>query len=168
MPRCDGMWRYLIWLKSNSPLWGNVFACRPIGQVLKSSAGRTRTEGEEMKHLRQRCVMLKAVVISVLLSASPVLADASRLTAADFLDMNETYRAAMIHGLLASVTVLGLAEQYRSVYDDGVKCRLTRGRHETVYGLSSDFARYLDAHPDDTKGPFPLVFLLFMAHCQKN
>jgi hypothetical protein len=41
---------------------------------------------------------------------SPVFADAS-LTAADFLEMNETYRAAMIHGLLASANVLGLSEQ---------------------------------------------------------
>jgi len=101
-------------------------------------------------------------------AASPAFADASRLTAADFLEMNETYRAAMIHGLLSSATVLGLPDQYRSVYDDGVKCRLTRGRQETVYQLSSDFARYLDVHPEDVKGPFPLVFLLFMADCPKN
>ncbi len=112
---------------------------------------------------------LKALVICVLVSsASSVFADASRLTAADFLEMNETYRAAMVHGLLASATVLGLPDQYRSVYDDGVKCRLTRGRYETVYQLSSEFARYLDAHPEDVKGPFPLVFLLFMADCPKN
>jgi hypothetical protein len=114
-------------------------------------------------------VKFRAIVASVLLSAaSPVFADASRLTAADFLEMNETYRAAMIHSLLASANVLGLPEQYQSIYDDGVKCRLTRGRHETVYQLSSDFVRYLDAHPEDAKGPFPMVFLIFMADCPKN
>jgi hypothetical protein len=71
-------------------------------------------------------VRLKALVILSLGAASPAFADASRLTAADFLEMNETYRAAMIDGLLASATVLGLPEQYQRVYDDGVKCRLTR------------------------------------------
>lgn len=112
---------------------------------------------------------LPAIVIGVLLcAASPVFADASRLTGADFLEMNENYRAAMIHGLLASANVLGLPEQYESVYNDGVKCRLTRGRQETVYQLSSDFARYLDAHPDEAKGPFPIVFLIFMADCPRN
>ena len=117
----------------------------------------------------RRAVKLKALLISVLVgAASSAFADASRLTAADFLEMNETYRAAMIHGLLASATVLGLPDQYQRDYDDGVKCRLTRGRQETVYQLSSDFARYLDAHPDDVKGPFPLAFLLFMADCPKN
>jgi hypothetical protein len=112
---------------------------------------------------------LRTIVISVLLSAaSPAFADASRLTAADFLEMNETYRAAMIHGLLASANVLGLPEQYHSVYDDGLKCRLIRGRHETVYQLSSDFVHYLDAHPEVAKGAFPMVFLIFMADCPKN
>jgi hypothetical protein len=82
--------------------------------------------------------------------------------------MNETYRAAMIHGLLASANVLGLPEQYQGIYNDGVKCRLTHGRQETVYKLSADFAHYLDAHPDDVKGPFPIVFLLFMADCPKT
>jgi hypothetical protein len=106
-------------------------------------------------------------IVSVL-GASPVFADASRLTVADFLEMNETYRPAMIHGLLSSATVLGVAEQYQSVYDDGMKCRLSRGRQETVYQLSSDFARYLNAHPEDAKGKFPTVFLLFMADCPKN
>jgi hypothetical protein len=121
-----------------------------------------------MKQSGGKAVRLRALVILLLGAASPAFADASRLTAADFLEMNETYRAAMIHGLLASATVLGLPEQYQRVYDDGVKCRLTRGRHETVYQLSSDFARYLDAHRDDDKGPFPLVFLLFMADCPKD
>ncbi len=112
---------------------------------------------------------LWAIAITVsLCAASPVLADASRLTGADFLEMNETYRAAMIHGLLASANVLGLPEHYQSVYNDGVKCRLTRGRQETVYQLSTDFVHYLDAHPEDVKGPFPIVFLLFMADCPKN
>lgn len=113
--------------------------------------------------------MLKALVISGLLAAcSPAFADASRLTAGDFLEMNETYRAAMIHGLLASAAVLGLPEQYQGIYDDGVKCRLTRGRHETVYQLSTDFARYLDTHPQDRKSAFPMAFLVFMADCPNN
>jgi len=111
-------------------------------------------------------VKLKALVTSVfVLVAAPAFPDASRLTAANFLEMNETYRAAMIHGLLASATALGLPEQYEDIYNDGVKCRLSRGRNETVYQLSSDFARYLDKHPEETKGPFPLVFLVFMADC---
>jgi hypothetical protein len=112
---------------------------------------------------------LNAILVSVFLGgASPVFADASLLTAADFLEMNETYRAAMIHGLIASASALGLPEHYQGVYADGVKCRLTRGRQETVYQLSSDFAHYLDTHPEDSKGPFPIVFLLFMADCPKN
>jgi hypothetical protein len=119
-----------------------------------------------MKQLKRT---LRALLLSVSLgAASPAIADASRLTAVDFLEMNETYRAAMIHGLLASAAVLGLPDQYQGVYDDGMKCGLTRGRHETVYMLSSDFAHYLDSHPDDAKGPFPLVFLLFMADCPKH
>jgi hypothetical protein len=56
--------------------------------------------------------------------------------------MNDTYRAAMIHGLLAYAAVLGFHD-YQDVYEDGVKCRLSRGRQETVYQLSADFARYL-------------------------
>ena len=112
---------------------------------------------------------LQAIAVSVSLCAtSPVMADASRLTGADFLEMNETYRAAMIHGLLASANVLGLPEHYQRFYNDGVKCRLTRGRQETVYQLSTDFAHYLDVHPDDVKAPFPMVFLLFMADCPKT
>ena len=84
------------------------------------------------------------------------------------LEMNETYRAAMIHGLLASANVFGLPDQYQSVYEDGVKCRLTRSRQETMYQLASDFAHYLDAHPEDTKGPLPMVFLLFREDCPKK
>jgi hypothetical protein len=109
---------------------------------------------------------LRTLLVSVfLLAASPAFPDASRLTAADFLEMNETYRAAMIHGLLASATALGLPDQYERVYNDGVKCRLSRRRNETVYQISSDFAHYLDKHPEETKGLFPLVFLIFMADC---
>jgi hypothetical protein len=67
-----------------------------------------------------------------------------------------------------SNAMLGLAEQYQRVYDDGMKCHLTLGRQETTYQLSSDFARYLDAHPEDANGPFPLAFLLLMADCPKN
>ena len=129
--------------------------------------GKSTDELAQMKG--QTDVRLKAICISVLLSAaSPAIADASRLTTADFLEMNETYRAAMIHGLLTSANVLGLPEHYQSVYDDGVKCRLTRGRQETVYQLASDFARYLEAHPEDAKGAFPIVFLVFMADCPEK
>jgi hypothetical protein len=111
-------------------------------------------------------VKLKALVAALFVFvASPACPDASQLTAADFLEMNETYRTAMIHGLLASATALGLPEQYEGVYSDGVKCRLSRGRNETVYQLSSDFALYLDKHPEEIKGLFPLVFLVFMADC---
>jgi hypothetical protein len=130
-----------------------------------------KADGEEMKapKIGGIGVGFKVVLTCVLLSgASPVFADASRLTAADFLEMNETYRAAMIHGLIAAASVLGLPERYQRFYDDGVQCRLTRGRQETVYQLSADFAHYLDVHPEDTKGPFPMVFLLFMADCPKN
>jgi hypothetical protein len=130
-----------------------------------------RAEGEEMTRPKwgRGAVRLIAIVISALVTAaSTAFADASRPTAADFLDMDKTYRAAMIHGFLASANVLGLAEQYQGVYNDGVKCRLKRGRHETVYQLSSDFAHYLDIHPEDTKVPFPMVFLLFMADCQQD
>jgi len=109
---------------------------------------------------------LNVLVISLLLvTVAPAFSDASKLTATDFLEMNETYRAAMIHGLLASANTLGLPEQYEGVYNDGVKCRLSRGRNETVYQLSSDFARYLDRHPEEIKGLFALVFLVFMADC---
>jgi hypothetical protein len=66
------------------------------------------------------------------LQVAPAVADASKLTAAEFLEMNETYRAAMIHGLLASATVLGLPDRYQDIYDAGVGCRLKRGRQETV------------------------------------
>jgi hypothetical protein len=115
-------------------------------------------------------VRLAAAGVSILLcvASSSAFADASQLTAADFLEMNETYRAALIHGLITSASVLGLPEIYQRFYDDGVRCRLTRGRQETVYQLSADFGRYLNAHPEDTKGPFPMVFLLFMADCPKN
>jgi hypothetical protein len=115
-----------------------------------------------------RSLAIVVLCVTLMGAAPPAFADASRLSAADFLEMNETYRAALIHGMLASATMLGLAEQYQSVYDDGVKCRLTRGRHETVYQLSSDFVRYLDTHPEDAKGPFPMVFLIFMADCPKD
>jgi hypothetical protein len=65
-------------------------------------------------------VRLKALFAVVfVLVASPAFPDASRLTAAEFLEMNETYRAALIHGLLASATALGLPEEYESVYNDG-------------------------------------------------
>ena len=113
--------------------------------------------------------MLRAFLVVVLLGAvSPAFANATRLTAADFLEMDETYRAALIHGLLASAAALGLPDQYQEIYNDGVKCRMTRGRQETVYQLSFDFARYLRAHRDDNKVPFPMMFLLFMADCPKN
>ena len=64
--------------------------------------------------------------------------------------------------------MLGLPDRYQGIYDDGVKCRLMRGRHETAYQLASDFARYLEAHPEDDKWPFPMAFLVFMADCPKN
>jgi hypothetical protein len=108
------------------------------------------------------------ILVVTCMQPAPAVADASKITAADFLEMNETYRAAMIHGLLASANVLGLPDAYQSVYDDGVKCRLTRGRQETSYQLASDFARYLDKHPEYAKEPFPMIFLIFMADCPKQ
>jgi hypothetical protein len=61
-----------------------------------------------MKRLKTkfRAITLVSIWLS---AAAPALADASKVTAADFLEMNETYRAAMIHGLLASANVLGTA-----------------------------------------------------------
>jgi hypothetical protein len=110
-----------------------------------------------------------AVVISVFLAVSPTFADASRLTGADFLGMNETYRAGLIHGLLSSWEALGVADNFQSLLDKGMDCRLKQRRPlQTIDQLSSDFAHYLKEHHDEAGERFALVFLLFMADCPKN
>lgn len=81
--------------------------------------------------------------------------------------MNENYRAALIQGVLASAHTFGLPDQFQVLYEDGMKCLQKRGRKETVYQISIDFTRYLDSHPDQTKGAFPLIFLLFMSDCPR-
>jgi hypothetical protein len=116
--------------------------------------------------VKQLKIILQAILIAVTFGAvSPAFADATRLSAADFLEMNETYRAAMIHGLLASLAVLGVPKEYQSIYDEGINCRAKQRPMQTTYRLSSDFARYLNEHPDEVVGEFPIVFLIFMAHC---
>jgi hypothetical protein len=113
---------------------------------------------------------LKALVISLgLCTASLAFADASRLTGADFLEMNETYRAGLVRGLLSSWDALGVAENFQSLLEKGMDCRLKQRRPlQTIDQLSSDFAHYLKEHPDQARERFALAFLLFMGACPKN
>jgi hypothetical protein len=111
-----------------------------------------------------------AFVISLCLCMAPLaFADPSRLTGADFLEMDEAYRAGLVRGLLSSWDALGVAENFQSLLDKGMDCRLKQRRPlQTIDQLSSDFAHYLKEHPDQARERFALAFLLFMGACPKN
>jgi hypothetical protein len=107
-------------------------------------------------------IMLLATVASI----SNAAADARNITADDFLQMNETYRAGLVHGALASMFELGVDEKYVGPLEEGVRCQ---GRRKaTVWQTSTEFAKYLEGHPDMKQAAFPKAFLIFMLDCQKK
>ena len=99
-------------------------------------------------------------------SITNAAADARNITADDFLQMNETYRAGLVHGALASMFELGVDEQYVGPLEEGVRCQ--GQRKATVWQTSTDFANYIEEHPDIKQAAFPKAFLIFMLDCPKK
>jgi hypothetical protein len=83
-----------------------------------------------------------------------------------FLEMNSTYRAGLIQGVLASMFELGVDEQYAGSLEEGVRCQ--GQRKATVWQISIDFAKYIEDHPDIKQAAFPKAFLIFMLDCPKK
>ena len=107
-------------------------------------------------------IMLLATVASI----SNAAADARNITADGFLEMNETYRAGLVHGALASMFELGVDEKYVERLEEGVRCQ--GARKATVWQTSTDFAKYIEGHPDMKQLAFPKAFLIFMFDCPKK
>jgi hypothetical protein len=64
-------------------------------------------------HARAYGALFRAIImLTMVASISNAAADARNITADDFLEMNETYRAGLVHGVLASMFELGVDKQY--------------------------------------------------------
>jgi hypothetical protein len=109
-----------------------------------------------------RAIFMLATVTSI----SHAAADYLDITADGFLEMNETYRAGLIHGALASMIDLGVGENYEATLEEGVHC--LGQRKTTVWQTSIDFAKYVEGHPEVKQLAFPKAFLIFMLDCQTN
>jgi hypothetical protein len=79
-------------------------------------------------------------VLTTVAWISSAAADARNITADGFLEMNETYRAGLVHGALASMFELGVDEKYTGSLEEGVRCQAQR--KATVWQTSTDFARH--------------------------
>jgi hypothetical protein len=117
-------------------------------------------------HRRRRRIFRAIIMLATVASISDAAADARNITADDFLQMNETYRAGLVHGALASMFELGIDEKYVGPLEEGVRCQ--GQRKATVWQTSTEFAKYLEGHPDMKQAAFPKAFLIFMLDCQKK
>jgi hypothetical protein len=106
------------------------------------------------------------IMLATAALTSSAAADARNITADGFLEMNSTYRAGLIQGVLASMFELGVDEQYAGSLEEGVRCQ--GQRKATVWQISIDFAKYIEDHPDIKQAAFPKAFLIFMLDCPKK
>ena len=59
------------------------------------------------------------LLVATLISMSSAVADSLDITADGFIEMNETHRAALVHGALASMIAPGVGENYTEALSEG-------------------------------------------------
>ena len=99
------------------------------------------------------------VILAVTLFASGV-AHARDLTPVQWHQMNETYQAAYLDGLLSAVTEFGVTEHLRGPINEGMECLVKR--RWTFWQIAQHFNRYLEGRPDLNKQPLPMALLSYL------